>query len=457
MTTTITYPDLCGILRDVVLGRISDLHLQADCPPVIRDHQRQIVCFEGQVGEEQPPVVPGQVLFRLALQLCRGTRFTRTLRDLEAYERYLRETYDMACLDLDGAMEAADEAVEPGFAAECEEFAFTPFNTDCSVRTFDRLEEREVVCRFRLHVYRCEPARDLGSGLCLSLRRIWAEIPNYDELGFSPAANRLVHDLVKGNIKQGLILIVGPTGSGKSTTQGAMLAAMAETLPILITTLEDPVEYRFPNRRAQFRQSAVGRDVPSYKAGALETLRRDPDVIVVGEIRDEEMAQEVMRLCKTGHLVYATFHGGSNTFAALLRFEQMLSKSLSGMHRQSLAVYLQAVIAQKILEPARPYTDDELNPPVLIQEVIRPQLNPALRKVFASQTLDPKSFYAVVGAENTQNISYEESFAQALERARLAGKISNLTAQKAHEFEEDVEYNQTFERLKGTTGTLKKD
>ena len=140
---------------------------------------------------------------------------------------------------------------------------------------------------------------------------------------------------------QGLILVCGPTGSGKSSTLAAMLRHLNETEDLHVITLEDPVEYLFADRRCCFSQREVGIDVTSFPAGLKAALRQDPDVIMIGEIRDLETAQIAVQASLTGHLVLATLHTNDSASAVTRLMDMgiepfLLSSSLLGVVAQRL-------------------------------------------------------------------------------------------------------------------------
>lgn len=440
-----TYADVVAMLRDILLNGESDLHIQADAAPTKRNLQRKLEEVEGRIWNRPARVIPEETVFRLAYTVCRGTPFTKRLLELEAHTTFLREKYQSTCVNLDEEYLMASEDggnLESGvwrqrilFAEDDErsQLVFEPFDTVFDVKSVHPDLEQEIFGRYRVHVFRAEPMRNLGAGLCLSFRRIYPVLPTYLELGFSMAANNLVSDLFNGNISSGLVLVVGSTGSGKSTTVAAMLEAINEKLPVNITLLEDPPEYRFTNKRARFRQISIGRDVPSYADGAYHALRQDPDIIVVGEIRDKEMAQRAMAIAKTGHLVFGTMHSTTNAPAALVKFLQWMN-----FDHYAMSFHLQAVIAQKLVEPKDEYDPEgNANPPVLVQEVIRPQKNQAIRRLLQTRCENPFEYYRSIGQANDETTQREETFGEALKQAVSKNLIFAQTALKAAERDED--------------------
>ena len=136
----------------------------------------------------------------------------------------------------------------------------------------------------------------------MALRVIPYEIPGFDELGIPPAVERLV------NLPMGLVIVTGPTGSGKSTTLAAMLDYINRHRACHIVTIEDPIEYVHGNHRSAVSQREVGNDTKSFPRALRSALREDPDVLLVGEMRDLESISTTLTIAETGHLVFATLH-----------------------------------------------------------------------------------------------------------------------------------------------------
>ena len=136
----------------------------------------------------------------------------------------------------------------------------------------------------------------------VALRLIQSTIPTFDEIGLPPS----VRDLI--TLKQGLILFCGPTGSGKSTTMATLTDAINATRRCHILTIEDPIEYLHENKIAVVHQREVGIDAQSFERALRAALREDPDVVLVGELRDPESIAITLTLAETGHLVISSLH-----------------------------------------------------------------------------------------------------------------------------------------------------
>lgn len=190
--------------------------------------------------------------------------------------------------------------------------------------------------RYRVNVF-----KERGQ-LCASLRIIYERIRTLEELKLPS----ILHQLTTDN--RGLILLTGPTGSGKSTTLAAMINAINQERPCHILTIEDPIEYVYQQNKALIHQREVGFDVESFDIALKSALREDPDVILVGEMRDYETIQAVMTLAETGHLVFSTLHtiGAAKTIDRII---DVFPPHKQEQIRVQLAGVLNAVITQQLI------------------------------------------------------------------------------------------------------------
>ena len=194
--------------------------------------------------------------------------------------------------------------------------------------------------RFRINLYHS------GGNLSAAIRIIPERIPTCQELGLPRSAQKL------SGLKSGLVLVTGATGSGKSTTLAAIINEINQTRSAHILTLEDPVEYKFLPAKSLIHQREVGNDTISFASGLRAALREDPDVIMVGELRDLETIAVAVTAAETGHLVFATLH----TRSAVETVNRMVDVFPDQQQRQiriQLAGSLQAVISQQLLPAAR--------------------------------------------------------------------------------------------------------
>lgn len=191
--------------------------------------------------------------------------------------------------------------------------------------------------RFRVNLHKV-----LGR-MAAVLRRIRTDIPALNTLG---APDWLLQRWAQK--QNGMILVTGATGQGKSTTLAALLQWMNENIARHVVTIEDPVEYIFANNRCLFTQREVGRDTPTFARGLRSAMRQAPDVIFVGEIRDQETALTALQACETGHLVLASLHS-ANVSETMERFVNLFPPDQIGMGLHMLAHQLVGVLCQKLV------------------------------------------------------------------------------------------------------------
>lgn len=151
-----------------------------------------------------------------------------------------------------------------------------------------------------------------------------------------------------GQLKQGLILITGPTGHGKSTTLAAILEDINRTRSVHIVTIEDPIEYVFEGKKALIDQREMNDDTHSWNIALRSALRQDPDVILVGEMRDYETIAAAITLAETGHLVFATLHT-NNSAQTIDRIIDVFPENQQAQIRSQLSNILEAVVSQRLV------------------------------------------------------------------------------------------------------------
>lgn len=205
-----------------------------------------------------------------------------------------------------------------------------------SGRSIDLAYATPCGSRFRLNAYF---EKQLPT---LAIRRIEKEVANLNDLGLPPSLEKLT------TIQDGLVLVTGPTGSGKSTTLNAILNRINEQEPQHIITIEDPIEQVHEFGQSLIHQRELYSDVPSYPQGIKDALREDPDIILVGEMRDPETMRTVIAAAETGHAVYSTLHT-SDAVGAVSRILGGFSAAEQASIRHQLSMVLKAVVSQRLV------------------------------------------------------------------------------------------------------------
>jgi len=197
-------------------------------------------------------------------------------------------------------------------------------------------EKHNMFCRFRVNLYiqRGSPA--------LALRFIANDIRSFNDLGLPPVLKDITRQ------RRGLILVTGATGSGKSTTLAAMLDLINSERSCHIITLEDPIEYFHHHKKSLVSQREIGQDTASFALALREALRQDPDVILVGEMRDLETISIAITAAETGHLVLGTLHT-TDAVQTVDRIIDVFPPHQQQQVRTQISITLQAVVAQQLL------------------------------------------------------------------------------------------------------------
>lgn len=190
--------------------------------------------------------------------------------------------------------------------------------------------------RFRVNIY---TQRGSYAG---AFRRIPLTIPTIDGLGLPP----ILHNFT--NLRQGLVLVTGPTGHGKSTTLAAMINEINTNRPAHIVTIEDPIEFVFRPVKSMVSQREMHQDTHSWDVALRSVLREDPDVVLVGEMRDYETIASAVTVAETGHLVFATLHTNSAS-QTIDRIVDVFPEEQQGQIRLQLSNTMEAVFSQRLL------------------------------------------------------------------------------------------------------------
>ncbi|QNO16106.1 PilT/PilU family type 4a pilus ATPase [Alkalicella caledoniensis] len=205
-----------------------------------------------------------------------------------------------------------------------------------NVKEIDFSFDLDAINRFRVNIFRQRGYYSIAA------RVIPTNIPNWGTLGLPDSAKDFAQ------LKKGLVLVTGPTGSGKSTTLASLLNIINEQHSSHIITLEDPIEFLHRNKKSIVNQREVGKDSDSFKDGLRAAMRQDPDVILVGEMRDFETIQTAITAAETGHLVFATLHTVSAA-KTIDRIIDVFPPDQQNQIRIQLADTLRGVLAQQLV------------------------------------------------------------------------------------------------------------
>ena len=293
--------------------------------------------------------------------------------------------------------------------------ALTPYQTEQvamhiiggSTRLFQQLIQHgscdcsyslEGRARFRVNIFKQR------GHFAIVMRKMQAEMPSIASLGLQP----IFHEMCRE--KNGLILVTGATGSGKTTTLSAMLNEINENNAVHVVTLEDPVEFVHEHKKATFNQRELGSDFDTFPTGLRSALRQAPKVILVGEMRDRETVEIALTAAETGHLVLSTIHT-INAGQAINRILGMFAREEEGQLRVRLADTLRWVVSQRLVPR-------KSGGRALINEVMGSNLR--VRETINLGEGEARSFYDIVDANATFGWT---TFDQSLSRSYAAGTI----------------------------------
>lgn len=250
--------------------------------------------------------------------------------------------------------------------------------------------------RFRVNLF-----RQRGK-LSLVARRVNTSIPNFEGLGLPPVLGEIAA------ADQGIIILAGVTGSGKSTTIASMLQHVNHTERCHIVTIEDPIEFTFKDDKSIINQREVGIDVIDWDTALKHAVRQDPDIILVGEMRDQDTFKAALHAAETGHLVFGTIHASSAP-STISRILDLFPQDMHPAMRQNLAFNLKAIIAQKLLQTTKEYAEKTGAGRVPLVEIMR--MNPTVRKLILSEE-DIKLADAIRIGREEGMIDFTESLRQ---------------------------------------------
>jgi twitching motility protein PilT len=262
--------------------------------------------------------------------------------------------------------------------------------------------------RLRMNIY-----RQRGS-VGAAVRSIPAKFKTFEEIGVPP----VIYEIMK--IPKGLIIVAGPTGSGKSTTLASMVDYVNEHRQGHIVTIEDPIEYVHSHKKCIVNQREVGQDTDTFAASLKHVLRQDPNVILIGELRDLETIQAALTIAETGHLVLATLHT-NDCAQSINRIIDVFPQHQIEQVRVQLSFVLQAVLCQQLL------THASGSGRVLVAEIL--MVNSAIRNLIREQKIEQIMLAIQTGGKfgmqtmnqalaemyKAQRISFQEAMARSLD------------------------------------------
>jgi len=243
---------------------------------------------------------------------------------------------------IDGRLERL--SMQPLTAPETKRLAYSVL-TDAQKHRFEESCELDFsfgikgLARFRANVFYQRGA------VAAAFRRIPFEILGFRELGLPPVVDTLCDK------PRGLVLVTGPTGSGKSTSLAAMIDKINNERPVHIVTIEDPIEYLHTHKKAMLNQRELHSDTLSYANALRSVLREDPDVVLIGEMRDLETVESALRIAETGHLTFATLHTNSAP-QTINRIIDIFPEHQQSQIRAQLSFVLEGIICQSLLPRA---------------------------------------------------------------------------------------------------------
>lgn len=258
--------------------------------------------------------------------------------------------------------------------------------------------------------------------LAACIRLLNAEIPTLESLKMPPAL------LEFAKKRRGLVLVTGPTGAGKSTTLAAMVEYINRTRACHIITIEDPIEYRYTQEKATIHQRELGRDVPTFASALRSALREDPDVILIGEMRDYETISLAMTAAETGHLVFGTLHT-SSAAQTIDRIIDACPIHAQEQTRSQLSNMIQGIVAQTLVPTAdgkgRAAAVEVMIGTDAIKNLIRSNKIAQMETVMQSATRSGMSTLddSLANLYKTGVISYETALEYSVDRAELDKKL----------------------------------
>jgi twitching motility protein PilT len=282
------------------------------------------------------------------------------------------------------------------------------------------------LARFRVNIYR----QNGKTGIVM--RRLQSQVPTIESLGLPPIFSEIVKE------KHGIIFVTGSTGSGKTTTQAAMLNELNETQEVHIVTLEDPIEFVHPPGKAAFSQRELGRDFPDFATGLRAAMRQAPKVILIGEVRDRETMEIALTASETGHLVFCTLHT-INAGQSINRILGLFRSDEEKQVRERLADTLRYVVSQRLV-----HRIDEGR--LLVTEIMGSSLR--TRETLLYGEGENRTFQEIIEAGSTMGWhSFDQSLMRAFEEDLISEETALLFCTHKNKMRRDLEM---AKKLRGT-------
>jgi twitching motility protein PilU len=262
------------------------------------------------------------------------------------------------------------------------------------------------------------------------VRFIDSEIPSLDTLNLPPIVGSLVME------RRGLLLVVGATGSGKSTTLASMIESRNTTTTGHILTLEEPIEFLFRNKKSVVNQREIGTDAESLQVALKNALRQAPDVILIGEIRDRETMSSALAYAQSGHLVLATMHA-SNSYQALNRILSFYPVEVRPTLLTDLSTALRAIVSQRLLRTVKgarlPAVEVLLNTKLVAEMITQGNFSGVRDAMENSMAEGSQTFEAAISALVVQGlVDRDEGMAHSDSPTNLMWRLQNDFAGASH-------------------------
>ncbi len=269
--------------------------------------------------------------------------------------------------------------------------------------------------RFRVNIF-----HQRGQ-ISLAARRINPKIPSYAQLNLPPSFEKIAEN------EQGLVLVCGITGSGKSTTLAAMIDQINTRRACHIVTVEDPIEYLYIDKKALVNQREIGLDVPSYELAVRSLMREDPDVILIGEMRDRLTFEAAIQAAETGHLVFSTIHASSAS-GAITRILELFPPDRHTAIRQAIVANMRAIIYQKLVRSIKENIGGVERVPVV--EVLLS--SPASRK-FIDEGRESELLQVIRAERGVGMIDFNDMLAELVQKEIIQSKDAYAASPNADE------------------------